>query len=207
MSAALTVAVPKGRTLKALVPLLSLSGIDVGTLLDADRTLIRQAPGLRFLLLKPDDVATYVERGAADLGVCGRDMLREHAPDVAMPLDLRIGVCRMMVAGRAGVPIPEDVPRVATKYPRIATAHFAARGAQAEIIALHGSVELAALAGLADVIVDLVETGETLKQNGLEAKEEIFAVSSLLIVNRASAKLKRAAIEPIVARLRAALGP
>ena len=206
MSGILTVAVPKGRTLKALVPLLSRSGIDVGTLLDADRTLIRQAAGLRFLLLKPDDVATYVERGAADLGVCGRDMLREHVPDVAMPLDLRIGVCRMMVAGPVGVPIPEDVPRVATKYPRTAAEHFAKRGAQAEIIALHGSVELAALAGLADVIVDLVETGETLKQNGLEAKEEIFAVSSMLIVNRASAKLKRGGIEPIIAKLRAVLG-
>jgi ATP phosphoribosyltransferase len=210
-STKLTIAIPKGRVLKALSPLLSRAGIDPAPLLADDRTLIREADGgeageVRFLLLKPDDVPTYVEYGAADLGVCGRDVLVERASELYQPLDLGIGVCKMVVAGVVGRPVPTDVPRVATKYPRIAATHFARRGVQAEVVYVQGSVELAPLTGLADLIVDLVETGATLVQNGLEAREEVLRVSSVLVANRASYKLRRTEIAPLVDKLRRALG-
>ncbi len=206
MPAPLTFAVPKGRSLAALVPLLARAGFDASSLLDdKDRSLVRDAAGLRFLLVKPDDVATYVERGIAQLGVCGRDVLREHEPDVLMPIDLGIARCKMMVCGGIGRPIPDDLPRVATKYPRSAAAHFARRGTQIDLVHLHGSVELAAVTGLADVIVDLVETGETLAKNGLEPKELVYDVSAMLVVNRAAAKLRRGEIEALLGKLRAAV--
>jgi ATP phosphoribosyltransferase len=203
----LTIALPKGRILKVLAPLLERAGIDTAPLLADDRTLIRQAPSanVRFLLLKPDDVPTYVEYGAADLGVCGRDVLVERGCDLYQPLDLGIGRCRLVVAGRVGHEPPNDVPRVATKFPRSATAHFARRGAQAEVVYVQGSVELAPLTGLADLIVDLVETGETLVQNGLEVKEEVAKISSVLVANRASYKLRQSEIRPLIERLRAAV--
>jgi ATP phosphoribosyltransferase len=204
---ALTFAVAKGRTLAQLVPLLERAGLDVASLADEkDRALVREVAGLRFLLVKPDDVATYVERGIADLGACGRDVLREHEPDVIMPIDLGIARCRMMVCGPVGRAIPDDLPRVATKYPRIAAAHFAKKGTQIDLVHLHGSVELAAITGLADAIVDLVETGETLAKNGLEPNELVLDVSAMLIVNRASAKLRRSEADALVQRLRVAVG-
>lgn len=201
----LTVAVPKGRVLKALAPLFARARLPSETLLDDDRTLIRQVPGedVRFLLLKPDDVPTYVEYGAADLGVCGRDVLLEREHDLYLPLDLRIGLCRLVVAGPVGREPPLGVLRVATKFVRVATAHFARKGVPAEIIYVKGSVELAPLTGLADLIVDLVETGATLEQNGLEVREEVARVSSVLVANRASYKLRRAEVMPLVERLRA----
>jgi len=204
----LTIAVPKGRVLKKLAALFERAGIGSHALLADDRTLIRHVPGgLRFLLLKPDDVPTYVEYGAADLGVCGRDVLDERASDLLRPLDLGIGRCRMVVAGLAsGSPstrIDSGLPRVATKYPRTAAAHFARRGVQAEIISVQGSVELAPITGLAEVIVDLVETGATLAQNGLEERELVANVTSVVIANRASFKLRQAEIAPLLARLRA----
>ena len=204
----LTLALPKGRVLKAVAPLLAAAGVATGPLLSDDRTLVREdlAAGLRFLLLKPDDVPTYVEYGAADLGVCGRDVLFERGADLYQPLDLRVGRCRMVVAGAVGAPPPPDVPRVATKYPRMASAHFAARGIQAEIVYVGGSVELAPVTGLADLIVDLVETGTTLVQNGLEAREEVAQITSVLVANRAAFKLARGRIVPLVERLRAAVG-
>jgi ATP phosphoribosyltransferase len=159
------------------------------------------------LLLKPDDVPTYVEYGAADLGVCGRDVLMERPCEVYQPLDLGVGRCRMVVAGVAGRPPPSGVPRVATKYPRTATEHFARRGVQAEIIFLHGSVELGPIAGLSDLIVDLVETGATLAHNGLEEIEEVARVSSVLVANRAAYKLRHARIRAVVDALRAAVRP
>src|SRR5258707_12110941 len=130
----ITIAVPKGRVLKALAPLLARVGVDPAAILADDRRLIRDLPelGWRLLLLKPDDVPTYVEYGAADLGVCGRDVLLERPSDLYQPLDLGIGCCRMVVAGVAGKPEPAGVPRVATKYPRCATEHFALRGVQAD---------------------------------------------------------------------------
>lgn len=209
MSEPLRIALPKGRILKVLAPLLGRAGIDPAPILENDRTLIREARGahgpLRFLLLKPDDVPTYVEYGAADLGVCGRDVLEERGSDLYQPLDLGIGRCRLVVAGPVGSPPPSGVPRVATKFPRTAAAHFARRGVQAEVITVHGSVELAPLTGLADLIVDLVETGSTLDQNGLEVREEVARVSSVLVANRASYKLRQAEVRPLVDALRAAV--
>lgn len=205
----LTVALPKGRVLRAVAPLFDRAGIDTTALLADDRTLIRtdSARGLRFLLLKPDDVPTYVEYGAADLGVCGRDVLAERSCDLYQPLDLGIGKCRMVVAGVVGVPEPVGVPRVATKYPRTAAEHFARHGVQADIVHVIGSVELAPLVGLADVIVDLVETGETLVQNGLEVREVVASISSMLIANRAAYKLGQDRIKPLIAALRSAVQP
>lgn len=207
----LTIAVPKGRILKPLAALLSRAGLDTAPLFADDRTLIRQvSPELRFLLLKPDDVPTYVEYGAADLGVCGRDVLDERGSDLYRPLDLGIGRCRMIVAGtpksRVAASDSTSLPRVATKYPRTAAAHFARRGVQAEIVYVQSSVELAPLTGLAELIVDLVETGETLLQNGLEEHEEVGRISSMLVANRASFKLRQDVVGPLVQRLREAIG-
>ncbi len=207
MTDILTVALPKGRVLRAVVPLLARAGVDAEVLLADDRSLVREVRplGLRFLLLKPDDVATYVEYGAADLGVCGRDTLMERSYDLYQPLDLGVGRCRMIVAGVAGKAAPAGVPRVGTKYVRSAAAHFAQKGVQAEVIQLHGSVELAAVTGLADLIVDLVETGETLAQNGLEEREDVARISSVLVANRAAYKLRQERIRPLVESLRAAV--
>lgn len=200
----LTVALPKGRVLRAFAPLLARTGADAQVLLAEDRTLVREVPsaGLRFLLLKPDDVPTYVEYGAADLGVVGRDVLLERPTDVYEPLDLGIGRCRMIVAGPVGRPPPKGVPRVGTKYPRSAAEYFARRGVQADVIPLHGSVELAPIVGLSDLIVDLVETGATLAQNGLEEREEVARISSVLIANRAAYKLRQDRIGPLLTSLR-----
>lgn len=216
--APLTVALPKGRSLKPVATLLARAGV-LSTmsaaplpeaLSDESRALVRTArfgeQPLELLLLKPDDVPTYVEYGTADLGVCGRDVLVEREVDVYQPVDLGIARCRLVVAGRVGVDVASShtgrMPRVATKFPRTAAAHFASRGVQVEIVDVQGSVELAPLLGLADVIVDLVETGTTLVENGLEVKEEIAAVSSVLVANRASYKLRTAAIAPLLAALR-----
>jgi ATP phosphoribosyltransferase len=204
----LTMALPKGRVLRAVAPLLSRAGVVVEALLADDRTLMRDATGagLRFLLLKPDDVPTYVEYGAADLGVCGRDVLMERTADLYQPLDLRVGICRMVVAALRGRPDPKGVPRVATKYPRIAAQHFARRGVQADIVYVQGSVELAPIVGLADNIVDLVETGVTLEQNGLEVREDVAPISSVLVANRASFKLRQEQMKPLVDALRRVVG-
>lgn len=197
---AVTIAVPKGRVLKALVPVLTRLGVDPGALLSDDRRLMRDVPelGWRFLLLKPDDVPTYVEYGAADLGVCGRDVLLERGFDLYQPVDLGIGRCQMVVATRTGDEALPDPPRIATKYPRIAAAHFAKRGVQAEVVYVQGSVELAPLTGLADAIVDLVETGETLRQNHLEVREVVAEISSVLVANRAAFKLLGARARQVV---------
>ena len=222
----LTIALPKGRTIKPVAALLARAGVIAGdgaegapprslgeALSDDSRALVRRARfgghALELLLLKPDDVPTYVEYGTADLGVCGRDVLFEREVDVYRPLDLGIGRCRLVVAGRVDVDVtsaqPGRMPRVATKYPRTAAAHFAQRGVQVEIVNVQGSVELAPLTGLADVIVDLVETGTTLVENGLEVKEEILEISTMLVANRASYKLRFAVLGPLVAALRQAL--
>lgn len=202
----LVVAVPKGRILDALAPLLDRAGIDASPLRANDRRLVRRSAdgALAWVFLKPDDVPTYVEYGAADLGVSGRDTLLERNHDLYTPVDLGIGRCRLVVAAPRGKPLP-DVPRIATKYPRVAAAHFAKQGVQAEVIPVHGSVELAPLVGLAHAIVDIVETGTTLRENDLEVLETVAEVSTLLIANRASYKLRGAAIRPLVERLRAAL--
>jgi ATP phosphoribosyltransferase len=204
VSAPLTLALPKGRVLRAVAPLLARAGADADALLADDRSLVRESPaaGLRFLLLKPDDVPTYVEYGAADLGVCGRDVLMERACELYQPLDLGVGKCRMVVAGAVGRPMPDGVPRVATKYPRCAAEHFARRGVQADVVYVQGSVELAPLVGLADLIVDLVETGATLEQNGLEVLEEVAPISSVLVANRAAYRLRQDRVRPLIEALR-----
>ena len=226
----LTLALPKGRTLGPVGALLARAGFVSGpasapsrplaeALSDDSRALVRSArfgeQPLELLLLKPDDVPTYVEYGTADIGVCGRDVLVEREVDVYHLVDLGIGRCRLVVAGRVDLAVDRltDVAaaqtgrmlRVATKYPRTAAAHFAKQGVQVEIVDVQGSVELAPLTGLADVIVDLVETGTTLASNGLEVKAEISWVSSVLVVNRASYKLRSAEVAPLIGALRAAL--
>jgi ATP phosphoribosyltransferase len=163
-----------------------------------------------FVLVKPGDVPTYVEYGVADVGVCGRDVLMESRADVHEPLDLEFGRCRIAVAGRREA-LGEDynllaTVRVATKYPRIATDYFHARGVPIEVIALTGSVELAPLLGLSDRIVDLVETGRTLKENGLEVIDVIAESTARLVANRASYHLKRARVGALIAKLTDALG-
>lgn len=223
-SSKFVIALPKGRTLRPVAAVLEQAGVKDAqnttpralgdALSDESRALVRRARfgdhDVEILLLKPDDVPTYVEYGTADLGVCGRDVLVERDVDVYMPVDLGIGRCRLVVAGRAGEATGAGdgtgrMPRVATKFPRTAAAHFAARGTQVEIVDVQGSVELAPLTGLADLIVDLVETGSTLAQNGLEVKEEVATVSSLLVVNRASYKLRAAVLGPLVEAVRATL--
>src|SRR5882672_9515469 len=203
----LTIAVPKGRVLKVLGPLFGKAGLDALTLDADDRRLIHlTADGkMRFLLLKPDDVPTYVEFGAADLGVSGRDILLERRYDLYQPLDLGIGRCRMVVAAPIDRGPTPDVPRIATKYPRIASDHFAARGVQAEVIFVQGSVELAPLVGLADLIVDLVETGSTLRENHLVVLEDVVAISSVVVANRAAYKLRSAEIGPLLEALSVAV--
>lgn len=204
---ALTLAIPKGRVTKALAPLFERAGIDTEHLLADERKLIRETQdgSLRFLLLKPDDVPTYVEYGVADLGISGRDVLLERAYDLYQPIELGVGKCSMVVAGPAGVVEPSGVPRVATKFPRIAREHFAKRGKQAEVIYVGGSVELAPLVGLSDLIVDLVESGATLRENNLVVREHICDISSVLVANRTLYKLRRAQIMPLLERLRGAL--
>lgn len=198
----LTIAIPKGRVAKALAPLLEKSGIGTHNLLQGDRRLIRQSDdgAIRFLLLKPDDVPTYVEYGVADLGISGRDVLLERRYDLYQPLDLGVGRCRMVVAGPEGHGGGAR-PRVATKFPRIATEHFARKGVQAEVIYVGGSVELSPLVGLSDVIVDIVESGATLKENNLHVLEHICDISSVLVANRSLYKLRHDLISPLVERL------
>jgi len=217
----LTIALPKGRTVASAAKLLARAGVTGDGQGDVDpplaealdeksRALVRRvklgAASMHVLLLKPDDVPTYVEYGTADFGVCGRDVLMERDVDVYQPVDLGLGRCRLVVAGRKGDTFDAltRMPRVATKYPRLAARHFARRGLQVEIVNVQSSVELAPLTGLADRIVDLVETGTTLAENGLEVKEHILDVSTLLVANRASYKLHPVA-HALVAALRGVL--
>jgi ATP phosphoribosyltransferase len=209
----ITIALPKGRTLGPVADVLTRAGVDLGDALREDsRALVRRGKfrehALDFLLLKSDDVPTYVEYGTADLGVCGRDILLERDADLYQPIDLGLGRCRLVVAGKIAPDAADRalrMPRIATKYPRTAEAHFVRKGVQVEIVNVQSSVELAPLTGLADLIVDLVETGATLAQNGLEIKEEILRVSTMLVANRASYKLRQDAIGPLVTAIRSAL--
>jgi ATP phosphoribosyltransferase len=202
----LTIAIPKGRVAKVLAPLLERAGLGTENLLQDDRRLIRFSDNqeVRFLLLKPDDVPTYVEYGVADLGISGRDVLLERRYDLYQPLDLGIGKCKMVVAGPRGAKVGAR-PRVATKFCRIASEHFAKKGVQAEIIYVGGSVELSPLVGLSDVIVDIVESGATLRENDLHVMEEICDISSVLVANRSLYKLRHQLIAPLVDKLARAI--
>ena len=201
MHEGLTIAVSKGRIYKEALPLLAEAGIVPVDDPDTSRKLILATtrPEVKLVVIRAADVPTYVEYGAADLGVAGKDVLMEYAGDgLYEPLDLKIARCRLMVAGPAGETGHPRRLRVATKYVDTARAFFAEQGVQAEVIKLYGSMELAPLVGLADAIVDLVDTGSTLRANRLKAVEEILAVSSRLIVNPASMKVKRAQVLPLI---------
>lgn len=204
----LTIAMPKGRILKEAVTLFKAAGVDFSELLQDERKLIFEnvAEGLRFMVIRSQDVPTYVEYGAADLGVAGKDVLIEQSKDLYEPLDLGIGVCRMAVAepkelGANDNPRRWTQIRVATKYPNITLKHFLNKGVHVEIIKLYGSIELAPLLGLSERIVDLVQTGETLRKNGLVEVEDVMQISSKLVCNRASLKTKPRKVKDLVERL------
>ena len=205
----LTLALSKGRIYDEAVELLGRIGIAPTVDPDTSRKLILPSnrEGLQFLIIRASDVPTYVEYGAADLGIAGKDVLAEFETEgLYEPLDLGIASCRLMTAGRPGLAFkPGERPRVATKYVKTAHRFFANRGIQAEIIKLYGSMELAPLVGLADCIVDVVDTGKTLKANGLEPLELIMEVSSRLIVNKAAMKMKHAEVSGFIDEIRTAL--
>jgi ATP phosphoribosyltransferase len=206
--APLKIALSKGRIFKDTLPLLARLGIEPVDDPEKSRKLILDTnlEQVKFVMIRATDVPTYVQWGAADIGVAGKDVLVEHGGEgLYQPLDLRIARCRLMVAGPKGASLQGDRLRIATKYVRAARAHFAAKGQQVEIIKLYGSMELAPLVGLSDLIVDLVESGNTLKANGLEPLEHIDDISSRLIFNKAAWKMKHADITRFLAAMREAV--
>lgn len=210
LNAPLTIALSKGRIFEQTLPLLAHAGIVPLDDPETSRKLILETsnPRVKFVIIRASDVPTYVQYGAADLGVAGKDVLLEHGGEgLYEPLDLGIARCRLMVAGRPDMPAPVSRRlRIATKYVRSAERYFASKGQQVEIIKLYGSMELAPLVGLSDLIVDLVESGNTLKANGLMPLEHIADISSRLIVNKASWKMKHTAVSALLACLREAVG-
>ncbi|MHB1628914.1 MAG: ATP phosphoribosyltransferase [Bacilli bacterium] len=203
----LTIALAKGRILDATAQALANAGYPVPADLGESRRLVLEdgRRDVRYLLAKPVDVPAYVEHGAADLGIVGKDVLYEKQADVHELLDLGIGVCRLVVAGRPHTDVGA-VKRVATKYPRFTTDYFRRLGRQIEVIDLQGSVELAPLIGLADCIVDLVETGRTLAENGLGTLVELGTVSARLVANRRSYQLRATEVDAFVEALRQRAG-
>lgn len=202
----ITIALSKGRIFEETLPLLKAAGIVPSEDPESSRKLIisTNQASVRLIIVRASDVPTYVQYGAADLGIAGKDVLHEHGgAGLYQPVDLQIAKCRMMVAVPDGFDYFGSVRsgarlKVATKYVRTAREHFAAKGMHVDLIKLYGSMELAPLVGLADAIVDLVSTGSTLKANNLKAVEEIMPISSRLVVNQASLKLKRDLIQPII---------
>jgi ATP phosphoribosyltransferase len=207
VTTSLTLALPKGRLLDPALVLLAGMGIR-GVEPDSRRLLLTdEAAGLRFILLKPADIPTYVEYGAADLGIVGKDILLEQQPDVYEPVDLGFGFCRLVVAEPRELWERDDPARwswvrVATKYPRLTEEYFSERGIQVEMVKLDGSIELAPLVGLAERIVDLVQSGETLRANGLVEVAEILTSTARLIVNRASLKTQHARVNQLITSMR-----
>jgi ATP phosphoribosyltransferase len=204
----LTIALSKGRILEETLPLLAASGIQLKDDPDSSRKLVLDTndAAVKIVVLRATDVPTYVQYGAADIGVAGKDVLLEHGgAGLYEPLDLGIARCRLMVAGHKGEQPAVDRLRVATKYVNVTRDYFAAQGRQVEIIKLYGSMELAPLVGLADVIVDLVDTGNTLKANGLEPKATVADISSRLIVNKASMRMKHGAVQAVIEKLKKAV--
>lgn len=211
----LTIALSKGRILDDTLPLLAKAGFVPTEDVQKTRKLMvdgvaEDGSQVRFLIIRAADVCTYVEQGAADMGISGRDLLLEHKPRVYEPLDLKIGRCRLCVCGpkdlvEQGKPEAGSRIRVATKYDHITEQYFQTQGVQAEVIHLYGSMELAPLVGMAERIVDVVETGNTLRANGLVEETTLYDISSRLIVNPASWATKRARIQPLIERLRTAV--
>ncbi|WP_334107795.1 ATP phosphoribosyltransferase [Methylobacillus sp.] len=202
----ITIALSKGRIFEETTPLLAAAGITALEDPEASRKLILSTnrPDVRLIIVRATDVPTYVQYGAADLGIAGKDVLDEHGGEgLYQPLDLQIARCRMMVAVREDFDYFGSIRRgarlkVVTKYVKAAREHFAAKGMHVDLIKLYGSMELGPLVGLADAIVDLVSTGGTLRANNLKAVEEITDISSRLVVNQASLKLKRDRLQPIM---------
>lgn len=204
----LNIALPKGRLGDKVYSLLAGAGYDCREAFDDSRKLVFEAEGanVRYFLVKPSDVAIYVEHGAADIGIVGKDILLESGADVYELLDLGLGKCRMCVAGRNDyVEDTDRTLRVATKFVNVAKKYYNEIGREIEIIKLNGSIELAPLLGLSDVIVDIVESGKTLKENDLGVIAEIFSVSARFIANRASYKFKGEAIDEMLEKLSAAI--
>ncbi len=204
----LNIALPKGRLGDQVLSLFSKIGYDCGGIYENDRRLVLESPenDVRYLLVKPSDVAIYVEYGAADIGVVGKDILLDGSPDVYELLDLGIGKCRICVAGPEDyVDDRESVLRVATKFTKVAKNYYASKNREIEIIKLNGSIELAPILGLTDVIVDIVESGRTLRENHLKVLETIVPISARLIANRASYLFKNSVITDITGKLQEVL--
>jgi ATP phosphoribosyltransferase len=209
----LKLAVPRGALFAATLDVLDRIGVDTAALRGDSRALVFETPNLTLVTMRPSDVPTYVEAGAAELGITGKDVLLEqHDRAVYELLDLGYGACRMVLAGRRGDPALGEserrlgTMRVATKYPRTAERHFERSGRQVEVIEVKGSVELAPLVGLADGIVDLVDTGRTLAENDLEVREEIAQCTARLVANRVAHKLRADEVDELAERLREATG-
>ena len=208
MTDSITIALSKGRILDETLPLLKEAGIELVDDVKKSRKLVFPTtdPDVRILVLRATDVPTYVQYGGADLGVTGKDVLMEHGGEgLYEPLDLNISRCRLMTAGLKGEPTPTGRIRVATKFVNLARRYYAAQGRQADIIKLYGAMELAPILNLADEIVDIVDTGNTLKANGLEARELIEHISSRLVVNRTSMKMKHRLLNPIIEKMASAV--
>jgi len=208
MTQTLTIALTKGRILKETLPLLAAAGIVPSEDISKSRKLIfdTNLPDVHLLVQRGVDVPTYVKFGAADIGVSGKDMLMEDgAEGLYEPVDLKIAKCRLMTAGIKGVAPVQGRVRVATKFVNVAKRYYAAQGRQADIIKLYGGMELAPIMHLADEIVDIVDTGNTLVANGLEARDHIADISSRLIVNKASMKMKHERIQSLIESISAAV--
>ena len=203
----LTIALSKGRILDDTLPLLAAAGIEPTENPEKSRKLIipTTLDDVRLLIVRATDVPTYVEHGAADIGVAGKDVLMEYGGQLYEPLDLRIAQCKLMTAGKVGAAEPKGRLRVATKFVNVAKRYYAEQGRQVDIIKLYGSMELAPLVGLADKIIDVVDTGNTLRANGLEPQELIATISSRLIVNKAAMKMQHARIQALIETLREAV--
>jgi ATP phosphoribosyltransferase len=200
----LNIALPKGRLGEKVYAMFEEAGYPCPALLENSRKLIFENPeaGVRYFWVKPADASVYVERGTADIGVAGKDILLEYDPDIYELLDLQTGICRMSVAAPKGFRDDTRRPlRVATKFPRIAERYYASLGREIDIIHLNGSIEIAPILGLSDVIVDIVETGTTLRENDLEVVDDIFPISARLIANKASFKFKTSEIEQLVRKI------
>ena len=201
----LNVALPKGRLGEKVYAMFEKAGFECPSIKENNRKLIfeNEEVGVRYFWVKPSDVAIYVERGAADIGVAGKDILLEYEPDIYELLDLDIGKCRMAVAAKEDFrDDPQNTLRVATKFSNIAKNYYAGKGREIDIIHLNGSIEIAPILGLSDVIVDIVETGTTLKENNLKVFETIVPISARLIANKASYKFKSLSIDTIVESIR-----
>ena len=201
----LNIALPKGRLGDQVYRLFSGIGYECAAIYEDNRKLVFENPdrGVRYLLVKPSDVPIYVEHGAADVGVAGKDVLLEAQPDVYELMDLKIGKCRLCVAAKNGYIENRDrALRVATKYPRVARDHYASINREIEIIKLNGSIELAPILGLSDVILDVVESGKTLQENDLSVLETVHPVTARLIANRSSYMFQECQIREMVDKLR-----